>query len=174
MDDIRNDRCTVYTKLTNFEHKQLLEMVSHSGRPITQIIRDAVNREIDLYQQEHQLPVNPIVYIAKLRSEMNEKKAASKSLKALKESGLFDNLILKELEDQAGLLECKTEEPENVTNRTMCRAFLKGLLFGREMRVTDILDCGISNGFSNRQVQRSLSDVGESFKSDGVYFWKLK
>lgn len=173
MDDIRNDRCTVYTKLTNFEHKQLLEMVSHSGRPITQIIRDAVNREIDLYQRDHQLPVNPIVYIAKLRSEMNEKKAASKNMKALRDSGLFDSLSLNTLEHQAGISECKVEEPEITTNRTMCRVFLKGLLFGREMRVTDILDCGISNGFSNRQVQRSLSDVAESFRVDGVSYWKL-
>lgn len=172
MSETNNDRCTVYTKLTNYEHKQLLEMVSHSGRPVTQIIRDAVTREVDKYHDDHQIPLDPLSIIDKMQSQVKDKRRAVRQLKEIDKSGLFDKSVISALSEQAGLPVNNEEEPEPPA-RSMCRVFLQGLLIGRSMKTTDILGFGERMGFSTRQIQKSLSDVGDSFKEDGVYHWKL-
>jgi hypothetical protein len=178
----------IRARLTHAEHGVYLGLQARLGYADDMLGHEIFVRGIEAMKERIKgLATDPRSRLALLAYEAEQRKQAMLTLARL--AGDFENRMDEfeqlcvdngfKVADVLALVEqtrSKRERTMEAKSRDKCRAFLKGLLSGREngLEINQILTYAKAAGFESEQVvRRSLQDVAEQGWDGRVSFWSL-
>jgi hypothetical protein len=168
---------TVYAKVSQESHTELLEIASLTGKHVMTCARDAIEMYIDHENMAHGRNESPDRIIDGQFNKYMSKKRTIEKLSAMLSDKTCDTATIQALAEQYGvsLEELEKHNTDRDIPRNNCRYFVRGLLVGGRLEVGHIYRSAETFGFSKSQIKRSLSDVATPIKV-GVsdYYWELK